>query len=144
FHTLCCSINKIDDKTTEPQKDKIINRAITDSKSLIKGTIEILEYQAEASAINWIKKTEGMKNLMKNYAKFTYRGKQLYGKQFLKVEVLALKKIEQWYIKGQKEGLKHSYRSIAFFVAQTELGIDKEADQILFYKRFLRYHKKKK
>lgn len=85
-----------------------------------------------------------MKTKMKELEKYADWGKKFYGKQNKKVEIECFNKIEQKYIQSKEDGLKHSYRTIAFYIARTELDMHQEIEQELFYKRFLKYRKKSK
>lgn len=144
FNTMFHYLNKIDKTNTESQKIRIIRQATKDSKSLIKYTIEILKYQVEISAIKWIKDSQVRKIEMKKLEKYADLGKVFYGKKNRKDEMELFNKIEQKYIQAKKDGLRHSYREIAFYIARTELNLIHEKEHKNFYNRFLEFRKKNK
>jgi competence CoiA-like predicted nuclease len=112
-------------------------------ESEIENTFKLLMLQFNLSDIKRISDSERMKTEIKKLEKYAEKGRKFYGKKYLNVEKVAFLKIESTYDQASREDIKRSYREIAFHIARTELGIDKEADQKLFYKRFLKYKKKK-
>ena len=72
------------------------------------------------------------------------QGEKFQGKNFSNIDIWYFEKIYNEYDAQKKNGIDVSYRQIALKIAKTEMGLSHDFEVTNFYKRFMKYHNKKK
>lgn len=138
-------LNKLREGDTKARNEKIIHNMLKGAESEVKTNGELIKILLDIGGLKWIKDSDTMPIEIEKLKKYAEIGKKFsQGKQSRSYEIPSFKNIKRKYNQSKKEGIKLSYKSIAFYIARTEQNLFQDREQQNFYGRFLWWLKNNK